>query len=123
MTDFAGTYSVVYVTTPNVEVSRNIAQGLVTNKLAACVNIIPQIISIYEWEDKIEENSEQLLMIKSRTEVVDALTKFVKEIHPYKVCEVISLPIQNGNADYLKWIGEVVPPIKKSDQQTEKANS
>ncbi|XP_071580266.1 protein CutA homolog [Temnothorax nylanderi] len=114
MSSFAGMHSVAYVTVPDDAVAKRLARGLVENKLAACVNIIPQLTSVYEWEGKIQEEPELLLMIKTRTERVDALTKYVKENHPYTVCEVISLPIQNGNDDYLKWISEVVPPLDKS---------
>ncbi|KAM0724515.1 Protein CutA-like protein [Formica fusca] len=117
MSSLAGVHSVAYVTVPNDTVAKKIARGLVENKLAACVNIIPQLTSIYEWEGKIQEDSELLLMIKTRTEKVDALTKYVKDNHPYTVCEVISLPIQNGNGDYLKWISEVVPSLDKSIQE------
>ncbi|XP_063918213.1 protein CutA homolog isoform X2 [Zophobas morio] len=104
-----GTHSVAYVTTPNEKVAKEIAHGLVKQKLAACVNVIPKITSIYEWEDKINEDSEVLMMIKTRTSKVDALTEYVKSNHPYSVCEVISLPIEKGNDAYLKWIGEIVP--------------
>ncbi|XP_077262099.1 cutA divalent cation tolerance homolog [Temnothorax americanus] len=114
MSSFAGMHSVAYVTVPDDAIAKRLARGLVENKLAACVNIIPQLTSVYEWEGKIQEEPELLLMIKTRTERVDALTKYVKENHPYTVCEVISLPIQNGNDDYLKWISEVVPPLDKS---------
>lgn len=114
----AGLYSVAYVTVPNDEVGKKLARGLVENKLAACVNIIPQLLSIYEWEGKIQEDPELLLMIKTRTEKIDALTKYVKDNHPYTICEVISLPIQNGNGDYLKWIGDVVPSLNTSVQNT-----
>ena len=117
MSSLAEIYSVAYVTVPNDTVAKKLARGLVENKLAACVNIIPQLISIYEWEGKIQEDPELLLMIKTRTEKIDALTKYVKDNHPYTVCEVISLPIQNGNGDYLKWIGEVVPPLDKRIQE------
>ncbi|XP_011689151.1 PREDICTED: protein CutA homolog isoform X1 [Wasmannia auropunctata] len=129
MSSFAGVHSVAYVTVPDDAVAKRLARGLVENKLAACVNIIPQLTSIfeeefqyyisslihrYEWEGKIQEEPELLLMIKTRTEKIDALTKYVKENHPYTVCEVISLPIQNGNSDYLKWISDVVPPLDKN---------
>lgn len=114
MSSLAGVHSVAYVTVPDDAVAKRLARGLVENKFAACVNIIPQLTSIYEWEGKIQEELELLLMIKTRTEKVDALTKYVKENHPYTICEVISLPIQNGNSDYLKWISEVVPPLDKN---------
>ncbi|XP_011881966.1 PREDICTED: protein CutA homolog [Vollenhovia emeryi] len=110
-----GVHSVAYVTVPDDAVAKSLARGLVENKLAACVNIIPRITSIYEWKGKIQEEPELLLMIKTRTETVDALTQYVIKNHPYTVCEVISLPIHNGNPDYLKWISEAVPPLDKSD--------
>ncbi|XP_015604975.1 uncharacterized protein LOC107272382 [Cephus cinctus] len=110
----AGMHSVAYVTVPTQEFAKKLAHDIVKSKLAACVNIIPQITSVYEWKNEINEDNELLLMIKTRTEVVPALTEFVKSKHPYDVCEVISLPIQNGNEQYLNWISEVVPPIEKS---------
>lgn len=103
-----GTFSVAYVTVPNEELAKTLAKGLVREKLAACVNIIPRITSIYEWKGEIQEDSELLLMIKTRTSRVDELTKFVRENHSYEVCEVISLPIEKGNPPYLKWLGEIV---------------
>ncbi|XP_039749658.1 protein CutA homolog isoform X2 [Pararge aegeria] len=102
-------FSVAYVTVPSKDVGKSIALGLVKNKLAACVNIVPEVTSIYEWEDEINEDTEALLMIKTRTSQVDQLTEYVRSVHPYEVCEVISLPIKNGNPPYLKWIGDMVP--------------
>lgn len=98
-----------YVTTPDQESAKKLARGIIERKLAACVNIVPQIESIYMWEGKVNEDSEYLLMIKTRTQQVDELSKYVRENHPYSVAEVISLPIQNGNPPYLKWIEQTVP--------------
>ncbi|XP_047369991.1 protein CutA homolog isoform X1 [Vespa velutina] len=117
MNNFTEIHSVAYITVPDNAVAKQLAHGLVKNKLAACVNIIPQITSVYEWENEINEDSELLLMVKTRTDTVDALTEYVKSHHPYKVCEVITLPIQNGNEQYLKWISEVVPPMDKRKEK------
>ncbi|XP_018413640.1 PREDICTED: protein CutA isoform X1 [Nanorana parkeri] len=105
----SGSLSAAYVTCPNDKVAKDIARGLVQKKLAACVNIIPQITSIYEWKGKIEEDSEVLLMIKTRSSKVPALTEYVRSVHPYEVCEVISVPIDQGNPPYLSWVEENVP--------------
>ncbi|XP_040180916.1 protein CutA isoform X1 [Rana temporaria] len=105
----SGSLSAAYVTCPNDKVAKDIARGLVEKKLAACVNIIPQITSIYEWKGKIEEDSEVLLMIKTRSSKVPSLTEYVRSVHPYEVCEVISVPIDQGNPPYLSWVEDAVP--------------
>merc|ERR1712131_80329 len=105
----SGTHSAAFVTCPNDTVAKDLARGIVEKKLAACVNIIPKITSVYEWQGKIEEDSEVLLMIKTRSSTVPALAEYVRSNHPYEVAEVISLPIDQGNPPYLKWIGDVVP--------------
>ncbi|TNN34528.1 Protein CutA [Liparis tanakae] len=105
----SGTHSAAFVTCPNASVAKELARAIVERKLAACVNIIPAITSVYEWQGKIEEDSEVLLMIKTRSSKVPALAEYVRSHHPYEVAEVISLPIEQGNPPYLKWIGEVVP--------------
>jgi periplasmic divalent cation tolerance protein len=104
-----GTHSFAFVTAPNEEVAKKIARGLVESKLAACVNVIPKITSIYEWQGKIEEDTEVMMMIKTRTSRLEDLTKYVKDNHPYDVPEVISSKIDQGNPAYLKWIGDLVP--------------
>ncbi|KAJ9591682.1 hypothetical protein L9F63_001769 [Diploptera punctata] len=105
----SGTHSVAYVSAPSEDVAKKLAHGIVTNKLAACVNIIPKITSVYEWKGEINEDAEVLMMIKTRSSRVDELTQYVKTNHPYEVCEVISLPIENGNPPYLDWISDLVP--------------
>ncbi|KXJ72830.1 divalent-cation tolerance protein CutA isoform X2 [Aedes albopictus] len=103
-----GTHSIAYVTTPNANSAKELARKLIEHKLAACVNIIPGLTSIYQWEGKMNEDQEILLMIKTRTSRVDELSKFVRENHPYSVAEVITVPIENGNPPYLDWLSKTV---------------
>ncbi|XP_015456199.1 protein CutA homolog isoform X1 [Astyanax mexicanus] len=104
-----GMHSAAFVTCPNETVAKDLARGIVEKKLAACVNILPKITSVYEWQGKIEEDNELLLMIKTRTTKIPALAEYVRSNHPYEVAEVISFPIDQGNPPYLKWIGDAVP--------------
>uniref|UniRef100_A0A914V8A5 G-protein coupled receptors family 1 profile domain-containing protein n=1 Tax=Plectus sambesii TaxID=2011161 RepID=A0A914V8A5_9BILA len=100
-----GTYVVAYVTVPNEEAGKTLARGLIKEKLAACVNIVPRVISVYEWQGKVEEDGESMLVIKTRSSRVDDVAAYVRANHPYDVPEVISMPIENGNPAYLKWLG------------------
>lgn len=109
-----GQHSIAYVTTPDEKSAKALARKLVERKLAACVNIIPGLTSVYEWEGKLNEDHETLLMIKTRTTRVDELAKFVRENHPYSAAEVISVPIENGNPPYLEWLSRSVPERKKT---------
>lgn len=97
-------FIIVFCTTPSDEVSKNLARILLNKKLCACVNIIPKITSLYTWEDKVQEDSEYLMMIKTKKELFNDLKNEIVSNHPYKVCEVISTDIEDGNEDYLKWI-------------------
>uniref|UniRef100_A0A4W5JEM3 CutA divalent cation tolerance homolog n=1 Tax=Hucho hucho TaxID=62062 RepID=A0A4W5JEM3_9TELE len=108
-TYMSGTHSAAFVTCPNEQVAKDLARGIVEKKLAACVNIVPKITSVYEWQGKIQEDSEVLLMIKTRSSKVASLAEYVRSNHPYEVAEVISLPIEQGNPPYLKWLGDAVP--------------
>ncbi|XP_034661637.1 protein CutA homolog [Drosophila subobscura] len=110
----AGSNSVAFVTTPDRESAKKLAHGIIDRKIAACVNIIPKIESIYMWEGKVTEDDEYLMMIKTRTERIDQLSKFVRENHPHSVAEVISMPIENGNLPYLNWIAQTVPELKQN---------
>jgi periplasmic divalent cation tolerance protein len=110
----SGTHSMAFVTVPNEELGKKLARGLLEKKLVACVNIIPGVKSLYEWEGKIEEDQELLLMIKTRTSLVAQVAAYVKENHSYDVAEVISSPIDQGNTPYLEWISKVVPDSPSS---------
>lgn len=97
---------VIYVTAKNEKEANKIANTLITEKLAACVNIFP-IKSTYRWKGKIEKANESALIIKTKGTLVDDVIKRVKEIHSYTVPCIISLPVVKGNKDFLSWIKEV----------------
>lgn len=97
--------SVVFCTCP-LEHAERLASHLVESSRAACINILPQVTSIYRWEGKINRDSESLLVIKCATETVPELTAALTREHPYDVPEVIALPVEGGNADYLRWVLE-----------------
>lgn len=99
-------FSLCYVTTPTMEVAREISRYLVSNKTAACVNIIPTVTSVFHWEGKLNEEQECLLLIKTQTALVERVIAEVKEKHPYEVPEVISVAMGPGSESYLKWLAE-----------------
>ncbi|KAM3728203.1 Protein CutA [Dirofilaria immitis] len=101
-------YSIVYVTVPNSTIAQQIAREVVKEKYAACVNIVPTVTSIYEWEDKLQEDRESLLIMKTKSTALNALKTKVLSMHPYKVPEFIASPIENGNESYLQWIDKQV---------------
>jgi len=101
-------YYLFLVTVPNLEEGKEIANILVKKKIVACVNIIQNIYSIYEWEGKIEENNEHLLLIKTTERKSDILIHKIKEIHSYEICECIGFKIEKGSENYLNWIKDVV---------------
>ena len=103
-------YVVVYITVPTKECGEEIAEELVYKRLAACVNILPNLRSIYHWQGNIETGEELLLIVKTSLKLMDHLIDSVKKIHPYQVPEIIAMPIIHGNSDYLNWIkNEVIP--------------
>ncbi len=101
-------YIVIFVTASNKKEAGNIARGLLKNKLAACVNIIENVNSLFWWQGKIDQADEVLLIIKSKKSKLAAVIKLVKSMHSYDVPEIIALPIIGGDKIYLKWIDESV---------------
>jgi periplasmic divalent cation tolerance protein len=93
----------VVVTAPGGDGER-IARVLVEEGLAACVNIVPSVRSIYRWEGKVEDESESLLVIKTVAGALEGLKTRIRQIHPYEAPELIALPIVEGLEGYLEWI-------------------
>lgn len=95
---------IVYCTVPNEFSANLIATTLVEENLAACVNIVPGITSVYKWEGITQNESELLLLIKTREEKFEGLKEKIKELHENSLPEIIAVPIKMGNQEYLNWI-------------------
>ncbi|MEE2971035.1 MAG: divalent-cation tolerance protein CutA [Pseudomonadota bacterium] len=98
------TQCLIYMTASNDAEARAIARILVQERLAACVNILAGMRSVYRWEGEIQEESEIVLIAKTRRDRVPALTDRVTEIHSYDCPCVVAIPIDGGNPDFLDWI-------------------
>lgn len=94
---------VVLTTLPNIEEAENLAQKIVAAKLAACVQILPQIKSFYFWQGKIQKDAEHLLLIKTLAEKFAELETFIKENHSYEVPEIVALSPEKVSENYLDW--------------------
>lgn len=97
---------VIFVTTANKKEADRIARALIKEKLAACINIIGDVNSLFWWQGKLDSAREILLIIKTRKTLINKLIKKVKSLHSYEVPEIIALPIIAGNRRYLDWINE-----------------
>ena len=97
---------IILCTCPDRTTAERIAETVVSERLAACVNIAPGLTSIYRWEGQIQREAELLLLIKTRQAVYSRLEARIRALHPYQVPEIIALPIQAGSAAYLDWIAD-----------------
>ncbi len=98
---------IVYITAPNEEEGAKMARALVEERLAGCVNIVKSIRSIYPWKGNIEDATETLLIVKTQKRLFESLENRVRELHSYKVPEIIAVTVVEGSNDYLKWLKEV----------------
>jgi len=99
-------YLLVFTNCPDRESATSIATTLLKEKLAACVNVMPEILSLYRWQGKQEMTSEVQLQIKTRSEVLSTLQQRITSLHPYDLPEIIAIPIVAGLPAYLQWIHE-----------------
>lgn len=97
-------YKLVICNVPDMTIAKLIATTIVENKLAACVNILPQVQSLYMWDGKLEESNEITLLIKTTASCYNALENKIKELHPYELPEIIAINIDNGLPEYLQWL-------------------
>ena len=103
--------SVVLSTAPDVAVAKMIARAVVEERLAACVNVVTGVTSVYRWQGAVEEASEILLIMKTSPERVSSLAARIKELHPYQVPEVIALAVDAALPAYAAWVIEATAPV------------
>ena len=102
--------SMIYFTAATREDVLRIGQALVDEKLAACINVLGEITSIYPWKGAVQQESEVAAIAKTKSENVERVIARVRQLHSYECPCVVSWPITAGNADYLNWLGEVLHP-------------
>lgn len=100
-------YIIVLVSVPSSETGQAIAARLLDGRLAACVNVLPSMRSLYTWKGAVQDESEALLVIKSRLALFERMAEVIRSAHPYETPEIVALPILAGSPDYLSWISEV----------------
>jgi periplasmic divalent cation tolerance protein len=100
----ASDVEVAFVAAPDTETAARIARALVEERLAACVNVLPGMRSIYRWKGAVETANEALLLVKTRSDLAAAVEARVRELHPYEVPEVIRVGLRGGSAPYLEWV-------------------
>ena len=97
-------FYLAYITTKNEEEALTLANSAVEKNLAACGNIFPKMKSVYKWNEKLQNDDETLLILKTNSSKYPLLKKLIKEKHSYKVPCILKIPIDDGNKEYLKWI-------------------
>jgi len=95
---------IIVLVTCQPDDANKLATVLVTERLAACVNVVPSVLSIYQWKEQVENDTESILIIKSHRDLFSRLERRIKELHKYDVPEIVSLPIEAGHAPYLNWL-------------------
>lgn len=98
---------IVLCTLNDLEVAKNLSKTLLEKRLIACANIVPQVLSMYEWKGEIVTDNEFLMILKTNASLFDELKTEIKRLHTYEVPEIISFKIDNGSKEYLDWIDKV----------------
>ncbi|XP_021457730.1 protein CutA homolog [Oncorhynchus mykiss] len=104
-----GHHSVLLVNCPNEQTAKDIGRAIMERRMAACINILPRTSTMYYWKGEIQDATEILMLVKTRTSKTQRLIDYVKSVHPYETPEVLSFPVEDGSLPYLKWVDEAVP--------------
>ena len=105
MSAAANGYQLVLTTAGSEEQARTIARGLVERRLAACVSVVDHICSVFRWKGEVTEEDEKLLIIKTRRGLFPRVREAIRELHSYDLPEVLAVPIEDGDPEYLNWLG------------------
>lgn len=97
---------IVMTTLPEMEAAQDFARQLIEQSLAACVNVLPKMVSIYRWKQNIEHGDEHQLIMKTTEECYPQLEEFIRQHHPYELPEIIAIPVSAGLPDYLQWVSQ-----------------
>lgn len=100
----------VYVTVPDIDVAKAIGRCVVEENFAACVNIIPHVVTISDWQGTVEETPEVVMMLKTRVHLFHKLEARIRGLHPYKTPCIVGLPVSIGAADFLNWVHSSTRP-------------
>ncbi len=103
-------FMVVLVTVPDADAGNRIAEAVVGERIAACVNRVPGVRSLFHWEGAVDSSEEELLLIKARESSFAVLSRRITELHPYAVPEILAFPILHGNQPYLAWLERETTP-------------
>uniref|UniRef100_H3D7F5 Zgc:63972 n=1 Tax=Tetraodon nigroviridis TaxID=99883 RepID=H3D7F5_TETNG len=104
-----GHHSVLLVNSPNEQAAKDIGRAIMERRLAASVNILSRTATMFYWKGEIQDASETLMLVKTKTSRVQQVTDCVRSIHPYANPEVLSLTVQDGSLAYMRWMDEAVP--------------
>jgi len=109
----------VLITAPNETTAGEIAEALVAQRLAACINLVPGLNSIYRWRGKIQHDRECLLLVKTRASAVNLVVETTRKLHPYRLPEIIAIEVSGGLKTYLSWVKRSVKPANSQNIQPE----
>ncbi len=102
-------YIIIHCSCPDNDQAKKLADSLISNSLAACINIITNMTSIYKWQGKVCEEPETLLLIKTHKNMFNAVKTHIQSAHPYELPEIIAVSIIQGSQAYLDWISNSIP--------------
>ena len=101
-------FRIIITTVDNIDLGKKIARQLIENELVACVNIVPNILSIYKWDNQINDDNELILIIKTSKENLNKVEETILNLHSYTTPEIISFKINKSNKDYLRWLNNSI---------------